>query len=199
MTTTEDSTFREDAAKIQNALWHVKLAGRVEVGPATAALDRILTSYESMKAENERLNDAERWTAEERKRFLYGATKASYAEGTRAGCEELSMAAAEMSIELEEALAQLESIKRERDEARASEGNLHDRIGIYRDDILTLEARLTRCEEALSGLIAAILDVCSQSRDERVLRLGDRALHLRDQLRALSEGSSEGKEGSDAT
>ena len=41
------------------------------------------------------------WTDEERKLFLFEATKASYAEGVRAGCEELSIHAADMDVELE--------------------------------------------------------------------------------------------------
>ena len=55
---------------------------------------------DQLREENERLTSG-RWTDEERKRFLFEATKASYAEGTRAGCEELSIAAAEMSVELD--------------------------------------------------------------------------------------------------
>jgi hypothetical protein len=47
------------------------------------------------------------WTAEERKHFLYEATKASYAEGVRAGCEELAIHAADMDEELDELRTQL--------------------------------------------------------------------------------------------
>lgn len=61
---------------------------------AEAALGRI-------QAENTRLQDPTRWTLDERKRFLFEATKASYAEGTRAGCEELAIHAAELDTENE--------------------------------------------------------------------------------------------------
>jgi hypothetical protein len=67
-------------------------------------------SRERLRAEVERLR-AGRWTDEERKLFLYEATKASYAEGARAGCEELSIEAAKMSDELDVANAEVEWLR----------------------------------------------------------------------------------------
>jgi len=72
----------------------------------------------SLEAEVERLR-AGHWTDEERKLFLFEATKASYAEGTRAGCEELSIEAAKMSDELDEANAEVERLRAENLKLRA--------------------------------------------------------------------------------
>ncbi|MES2156000.1 MAG: hypothetical protein V4510_12780 [bacterium] len=77
-------------------------------GGAEQSLARLSSRLEAAEAENKRLRDG-RWTDEERKLFLYEATKASYAEGTRAGCEKLSIAAAEMSEEIEGLTSRLEA------------------------------------------------------------------------------------------
>jgi len=73
----------------------------------TATVEKLRFDKERFEAANNALDkEVERlrsgqWTDEERKLFLFEATKASYAEGTRAGCEELSIHAADMDVELE--------------------------------------------------------------------------------------------------
>ena len=115
--------------------------------------DAAEAAAEEARQEAERLNNPEQWTEEERKRFLFGATKASYAEGTRAGCEELSIAAAEMSVELDQARADLAEARQERDRIEAV-------VNAARE--LELRARSTSDRPTMNGLRRALSLLDSQ-------------------------------------
>jgi chromosome segregation ATPase len=88
-----------------------------EVKRLRAQNDKYDERWRVDQAEVDRLRSGQ-WTDEERKLFLFEATKASYAEGTRAGCEELSIEAAKMSEELEAAEAEVERLAAENRQLR---------------------------------------------------------------------------------
>ena len=126
-----------------------------------AEVASLTTRLEQATAEVERLSDGSRWTEDERKAFLFEATKASYAEGVRAGCEELSMEAARMSDELEAATTRLEQ----------AEGAIARAVQRY-------DAQPTRDETGLAWAMASDLRALSTTEPSKDGRMYDRCPHI---------------------
>jgi len=74
----------------------------VEYVAALTNVETFRDANNELRREVGRLRTPAAWTPEERKLFLFEATKASYAEGTRAGCEELAIHAAEMDTHIQQ-------------------------------------------------------------------------------------------------
>jgi chromosome segregation ATPase len=106
----EDRKWKAEVESLRNA---VRDAGRMR------------GLLEEARAEVERLRSGQ-WTDEERKLFLFEATKASYAEGVRAGCEELSIHAADMDVELEELHESYDQLVKSEDTLRQVNANLEE-------------------------------------------------------------------------
>jgi len=133
--------------------------------------EKLTAENERLQAEVERLRNGQ-WTDEERKLFLFEATKASYAEGTRAGCEELSIEAAKMSVELEESEV---AVERLRDEAKASE-----------ELFIETHVRLQNREAEVERLRAH-----NETLLKMVTRKADEVEKLREALKSIADKSNE--------
>jgi chromosome segregation ATPase len=129
-------------------------------------IERLLSSLQSTGAEVERRGER----IKKLEHDITTATEHSYAEGVKAGCEEVSVQAAQMLVELEQAQQRIEQLE----SAFNTEAHFHQKdVAKYRQQARATEAEVERLRlkesAAQSGL--RLLQEDTRGREQRITKL----------------------------